>query len=69
VFFFNLFYSQKETNVTKQLFVHGRRWRKETIVCTWSAMEEGTIVCTWSAMEEGTIVCTWSAMEEGNNYM
>jgi hypothetical protein len=55
--------------VTKHLFVHGRRWRKETIVCTWSAMEEGTIVCTWSAMEEGTIVCTWSAMEEGNNYM
>jgi hypothetical protein len=69
VFFFNLFYSQKETNVTKQLFVHDRRWRKEIIVCIWSAMEEGTIVCTWSAMEEGTIVCTWSAMEEGNNYM
>ena len=34
VFFFNLFYSQKETNVTKQLFVHDRRWRKEIIVCT-----------------------------------
>ena len=41
VFFFNLFYSQKETNVTKQLFVHDRRWRKEIIVCIWSAMEEG----------------------------
>jgi hypothetical protein len=27
--------------VTKQLFVHGWRWRKETIVCKWSAMEEG----------------------------
>jgi hypothetical protein len=66
VFFFNLFYSQKETNVTKQLFVHDRRWRKEIIVCTWSAMEEGNN-CLYMVGDGGRNNCLYMVGDGGRN--